>query len=269
MKRIDLIPVKHNIKIGDKCPSILPTISQDCILYDNNEPIGFFLKRMPDKMCALANLANNELLSKRVPKKFNNRMSILKTSHERGITNKEARQYAVSQFSTILGGVPCKPMMRRYHHNLSSVHSIKSAQTFVKAMMMLAIESENLLKEFLPKQYAKQSSIFESVDEKWKFGNLFTSSISNYNIAASYHKDNLNIAGCVNVIITKRKDSTGGNVNVPDYNATFDQVDNSILVYPAWRNIHGVTPITPKAKDGYRNSLVFYPLKAFTNVEKQ
>lgn len=39
--------------------------------------------------------------------------------------------------------------------------------------------------------------------------------------------------------------------------------DNSMLVYPAWRNVHGVTPIVPTREGGYRNSLVFYSLKAF------
>lgn len=44
-------------------------------------------------------------------------------------------------------------------------------------------------------------------------------------------------------------------------------VDYSILVYPAWRNVHGVTPIIPTHEGGYRNSLVFYPLKAFKNLD--
>jgi hypothetical protein len=55
--------------------------------------------------------------------------------------------------------------------------------------------------------------------------------------------------------------------NVPDYGATFDSCDNSILVYPAWRNTHGVTPIIPLKTKGYRNSMVFYALKAFKNYE--
>jgi hypothetical protein len=50
---------------------------------------------------------------------------------------------------------------------------------------------------------------------------------------------------------------------VPDYDATVNSSDNSILVYPAWRNVHGVTPIIPLKEDGYRNTLVFYALKAF------
>jgi hypothetical protein len=46
-----------------------------------------------------------------------------------------------------------------------------------------------------------------------------------------------------------------------------DSSDNSMLVYPAWRNVHGVTPIVPTHEGGYRNSLVFYPLKAFKGLE--
>ena len=48
-----------------------------------------------------------------------------------------------------------------------------------------------------------------------------------------------------------------------DFNHTFEQADNSILVYPAWYNIHGVTKIIQHNENAYRNSLIFYPLKGF------
>jgi len=157
--------------------------------------------------------------------------------------------------------------MRRPYASRSSVHSVKTAQTFIKAMLKLALESEKVIKDILPELYEQQKTLFEEVDDKWKFGNLFTSSISNYNIPAPFHKDNGNIVGALNVIITKRNNSKGGNLHVPDYNATFDQCDNSMLVYPAWKNVHGVTPIIPTFEGGYRNSLIFYPLKAFINLD--
>jgi hypothetical protein len=137
---------------------------------------------------------------------------------------------------------------------------------FIKAMLLLAKEAEDLIQDILPQQYAAQQELFKDVKKEWRFGNLFTSSISNYNINADYHRDAGNIVGAVNVIITKRLNSIGGNLNVPDYNATIDQCDNSILVYPAWRNLHGVTPIIPTHDGGYRNSLIFYPLKAFKGI---
>jgi hypothetical protein len=37
------------------------------------------------------------------------------------------------------------------------------------------------------------------------------------------------------------------------------------LVYPAWRNRHGVTPIVPTHQGGYRNSHVWYALDSFAN----
>ena len=63
--------------------------------------------------------------------------------------------------------------------------------------------------------------------------------------------------------MTKRFDSVGGYLHVPDYNATVECADNSLLVYPAYRNVHGVTPIHAKSVNGYRNSLIFYALKGF------
>lgn len=261
MKRIDLIQVEHNRKIGEACEYIEPNITEDCIFYADGEPIGFYLTKMPEKMCKLADLADAELRSKNVPKTTMDRKKPL------GEVNGKREYLVVSQYSTILGSCPPKPHMKRPYASISSVHQIKTAQTFIKAMLMLAKESEQVIKELLPKQYEQQIKLFEDVLDKWKFGNLFTSSISNYNISAPFHRDTGNIVGAVNVIICKQKNAKGGDLHIPDYNATIGQFDNSILVYPAWRNIHGVTPIIPTHEGGYRNSLVFYPLKAFVGLE--
>jgi hypothetical protein len=258
MKRIDLIQVEHNTKIGETCEYIEPNVTEDCIFYAEGEPIGFFMRQMPEKSCKLADLADKELRSKGVPKSTMNR-GVKELVEAKGME-------WVSQYSVIIGSVPPKPHMRRPYPTISSVHQVKSAQTFIKAMLLLAKESEKLIAEILPKQYELQTKLFEDVPDEWKFGSLFTSSISNYNISAPFHRDAGNIVGAVNVIITKRRNSKGGNLHIPDYNATVDQCENSILVYPAWRNIHGVTPIIPTYEDGYRNSLVFYPLKAFKGL---
>ena len=258
MKRIDVFKVEHDRKIGQKCELIQPNIVEDCIFYDNGVPIGFFMRKMPEKACKLADLANIEFRSNNVPKSKMSR-GTKKLAEAKGLE-------LVTQYSTIIGSTPPKPHMRRPYPSISSVHSKPKAKIFIKAMLKLAIESEKLIKEIIPEQYNKQVKLFERVPEKWRFGNLFTSSISNFNIPAPFHRDTGNIVGAVNVIITKRRNSKGGNLHVPDYNATIDQCDNSILVYPAWKNVHGVTPIVPTHEGGYRNSLVFYPLKAF--IEK-
>jgi hypothetical protein len=261
MKRLYLQKTEHSVKIGDQCPAFEPNVTEDCIFYDDGEPIGFFMRQMPDKMCKLADLADKELRTKNVPKSTMNR-GTKKMVEAKGLE-------WVSQYSVILGSTPPKPHMKRPYASRSSVHQVKSAQNFIKAMLLLAKESEKLIAEIMPDQYQRQKELFNQVPDQWKFGSLFTSSISNYNISAPFHRDTGNIKNTVNVIITKRRNSRGGNLHVPDYGATIDQCDNSILVYPAWRNVHGVTPIEPTFDGGYRNSLVFYPLNAFVSKTAQ
>jgi len=263
MKRIDLNQIEHAVKIGDQCPAFEPNVTEDCIFYADGEPIGFFMRQMPEKMCKLADLADKELRSKNVPKSINSGRILTDGYNEK--TGKGKYIWNTQQMSCIIGSVAPKAHLRRPYKTISSVHQVKTAQTFIKAMLMLAKESEKLIAKMIPDQYQRQKELFKQVPNQWKFGNLFTSSISNYNISADFHLDRANIVGAVNVIITKRRNSKGGNLHVPDYGATIDQCDNSILVYPAWRNVHGVTPIEPTFEGGYRNSLVFYPLNAFVN----
>jgi hypothetical protein len=255
MKHIDLIEVQHNVKIGDKCGDIEPNITEDSIFYADGEPVGFYIKEIKGKLRQLVDVANAELLSDRVPKTEMRRSS--------GMANPANE---VNQYSTIIGSCPPKPHMKRPYPMISGVHNVKTAQTFIKAMLMACKESEELIREITPSIFEKQFEIINTkVPPKFRFGRLFTSSISNFNIPAPFHRDAGNLEGCVNVIIAKKHNAKGGNTTVPDYNATVDSRDNSMLVYPAWRNVHGVTPIIPLTGDGYRNSLVFYPLKAFNN----
>jgi hypothetical protein len=255
MKKIELQLVPHNVKIGDQCGDIEPNITEDTLFMDKGEVVGFYLKNIDGKLRSLIDLADAELLSDRVPKSDMRRSS--------GLRDKSAE---VKQYSTILGSIPPKPHMKRPYPSMSSVHQVKSAQTFVKAMLLACREAEEVIKQISPEMYARQEEIINRcVPPKYRFGRLFTSSISNFNIAAPFHRDAGNLEGCVNVIIAKKRNAKGGNTTIPDYAATVDSSDNSMLVYPAWRNVHGVTPIRPTAPDGYRNSLVFYPLKAFNN----
>lgn len=253
MKTIELKKVQHNVKIGDKPKELPPSLFDDSIFVADNQPVGFYLAKLPDKLAQLVNIADHELNSKRVPKSEMRRSS--------GLHNEEGE---VRQYSCIIGSIPPKPHMRRPYATKSSVHSKASARTFVKAMTLAGREALGLINDVCPEIYKVHKKAVEArVPEEWRFADLFTSSISNYNIAAPIHQDNLNVKGALNVIITKRRNSTGGNLYVPDYATTFNSADNSLLVYPAWRNMHGVTPIVPTHPGGYRNSLVWYALDAF------
>jgi hypothetical protein len=172
MKRVDLIKIEHNVKIGDVCGHINPNITEDTLFYDNDELIGFYIKDISKysiKASKLADLADIELRSKNVPKSTMKRSS--------GFANAENE---VLQYSTILGSVPPKPHMRRPYATISSVHNVKSAQVFIKAMLMLCKESEQIINQIAPNIYKRQKEIISNnIPEKYRFSDLFTSSISN------------------------------------------------------------------------------------------
>jgi hypothetical protein len=269
MKTIKLQKKEHNIKMGKECPYYEPNIKEDCLLEVDGEIIGFYIKditKYNPKLTKLITIANKEFRSDNVPKTLMARATVATKEQyqlmKKGLTDKKR----VAQYSTILGGIAPKAQFKRPYPNQSSVHSVKSAQTFIKAMWGACLESEQIVKELTPHLYKRQQELFEDVKDEWKFGTMYTGSISNFNISAPFHRDTGNIKGTVNIILTKRNNSNGGCLNVPDYNVTFEQADNSMLVYPAWKNMHGVTPIKPIAEGGYRNSLIFYPLKAFKGI---
>jgi hypothetical protein len=265
MNILELKEVQHQVKVGDTCGNIQPNVLEDSLFVIDDKPIGFYIRdiyKYSKKAAQLADIANAEFKSDRVPKQEmsrgpqGNKAAKLKRQLE--------GKNLVTQYSTILGSIPPKPHMRRPYATRSSVHGVKTASTFVKAMLMLAKESEQIVKKIMPEQYEQQKDLIASnIAKEWRFGDLFTSSISNFNIAADFHRDNGNLKGCSNVIIAKRSNSTGGCTTIPDYGATVDSRDNSMLFYPAWRNVHGVTPIVPIHENGYRNTLVFYPLSNF------
>ena len=124
MKILELKQINHSVKIGDICEYIEPNILEDCIFYYEGEPVGFYMTKMPEKMCKLADLANAELRSNNVPKTMMDRKRPLNGGG----------YLVVSQYSTIIGSIPPKPHMKRPYASISSVHQVQTAQTFIKAM---------------------------------------------------------------------------------------------------------------------------------------
>ena len=172
MKRIDLVEVEHNVKVGDICEDKEPNITEDCVFMLNGEPVGFFLTQIEGKLKEFIEIANNELRSDRVPKTVMTRGS------------------GVQQYSCIIGSVPPKNHLKRPYPSISSVHNKKSARTFIKAMLASCREAESVYRDILPEQYANQVKLIEEyVPKQYRLGKCFTSSINNYNIPAPFHRD--------------------------------------------------------------------------------
>lgn len=260
LPEVYLKKVQHKYKIGDQCPAIEPNVHESCILVDEEDGVvGLFLNNLPDDLRNLATIADTELRSDRVPKSRMDRKRLV--GHDK---NGKNIYKIISQWSAILGSVPPNATMRRNWPGRSHIHRTKKADTFVKAMFKTGAKTMDMVKELVPTVVDSHvAAVQKRLPDTWRFTPYFSSTISNCNIAAPIHQDNANIKGTVNFIITKRQNSTGGNLYVPDYDACFNQQNNSLLVYPAWRNMHGVTPIEETHNGGYRNSHVWYALDKF------
>ena len=257
---------EHARKTGARCEYIEPNVKNSAYLYDEDELVGVYFQQVPNKYAKLKqlmNIANNEFLSDRVPKELLERSDVMQIQKKLNITRAQAKKLGTVQQSTIIGSIPKKPHMQRNYHNRSSVHAVRSAETFIKAMLMASNQIEVIMGEYMPEQLKAHSEAVQGVDSNYKFGKLFTSSISNFNISAPFHRDRANIKHTLNAIYTHRHNANGGCLYVPDYDACFDMPKDSLLLYPAWRNVHAVTPIVPTHEGGYRNSLVFYALSGF------
>ena len=226
MKTITLTKQPFTIRKGDACPTIQPNITESCILADpDGTHVGLFLKELPSDLCNLVNIADQQLRSDNVRKSRMDRKTLI--GHNPDGTGKYE---VISQWSTILGSCPPKPHMRRPYPSRSQVHQQASARPFTKAMNAIGLMAFGLVQQYTPAVAQEHTiAVQKRLPTKWRFGGPFSSTISNCNIAAPIHQDNANVKGAINLIITKRRNSTGGNLHVPDYNATFDMNDNSML----------------------------------------
>lgn len=263
--------INHARKTGSTCEFIKPNVFDSCVLKEGDEVVGLYINdvsKHDKKLVQLMQVANAEFCSSRVPKTLMERADVLQGIKD-GLTRAEAQKRGTAQYSTILGSVPPNPIMRRNYRNRSSVHAKQKAKSFIKAMLMATSRLEILMSEHLPQLHQQHLQAVSEIEKQWRFGSLFTSSISNFNIAAPFHKDNANVKQTLNAIYTVRKNSEGGCLYVPDYDACFEMPSHSLLFYPAWRNTHAVTPIIPTHDNGYRNSLVWYALQAFVGGENE
>ena len=257
MIRLDLKLVEHGCKVGAKPFDMEPNVTEDTMFYLDGKPIGFYLSKLPDKIKAYIDIANREFRSKNVPKSIMRRVQKLEDVKATKVSDMYVKQY-----STIIGGTTPKPRFGKDYSTMSRIHRVPTARTFIKAMMLACKESELLIKKLLPEQYDIQKDLVKKFSpKKLRLTDLFTSSISNYNISAPYHQDNLNIKGCGNIIINKKRFASGGNLHVPQYGLVLASDEDTLIYYPAWSSLHGVTPIETTNDKGYRNSFIFYPLR--------
>lgn len=126
-----------------------------------------------------------------------------------------------------------------------------------------AKELETLYSEVLPSAFFKHTEkARKRIPAEWKLGDqaTFTSGNANRNNAVNYHFDTGNIKGVCSAMIVLRRDSSGGELILPEFDVGLYLEDGDVLYFDGQGILHGVTPIELPSKESYRISLVYYTL---------
>jgi hypothetical protein len=86
---------------------------------------------------------------------------------------------------------------------------------------------------------------------------LWTSGVINQSSALPYHRDGSNF-DTWSAMPVVRRGMDGGNLHMPEWDITINCRDGWALWFNGYAHVHGVTPMSSRAKDGYRYSIVFY-----------
>lgn len=112
-----------------------------------------------------------------------------------------------------------------------------------------------------PAVYAHHAAQAAKILPEYSIHALFSSGIVNKDNPLPYHLDGGNIPGCWSLMPVFKKDIQGGHLACPEIDLCFELADHTALMFDGQRLVHGVTPFTKTAPDGYRFSVVYYTMK--------
>lgn len=97
-------------------------------------------------------------------------------------------------------------------------------------------------------------------DWRLSSSSLWTSGVINKESSLPYHRDGNNFPAW-SVMPVIRRGVRGGHLHIPEYGFTVPARDGYTVAFYGKGLVHGVTPMTKTARDGYRISVVYYALQ--------
>lgn len=161
--------------------------------------------------------------------------------------------------SRVFGYMPRRPMGRGDFCAASSLdrdfpEHAKTIGAFVGELAAF-YEANN------PVGYAHHAAQAAKILPEYTIHELFSSGIVNKDNPLPYHLDGGNIPGCWSLMPVFKKDIEGGHLACPEIDLCFELADHTALMFDGQKLVHGVTPFTKTAPDGYRFSVVYYTMK--------
>jgi len=164
--------------------------------------------------------------------------------------------------SRTFGMAPRKVFQRRESCRTTTLANEQPEEHAV--LVAFATKFGEMFKEFAPHLFEQDEAILErsGISNEWKMTDdaLWTSGVINKASTLPYHRDGFNFSTWSAMPVVRR-DMKGGYLNFIEYGLTCACRDGWVLFFPGYKYVHGVTPMTPTAKDAYRYSIVYYALR--------
>lgn len=236
---VELLLTKQEAKdlLGTTVPDIEPNVTEPGVYRDKDtgEPILVYLP-YPGDTSELRNAVLNTGMST--------------TLRGSGMRN-QSRTFGMAARSVVLKRESCRPASLAWDNPAAQI-------TLSNAALSLGAK----LKEILPEVFEHDTEVLEQVLPEWRMAedSLWTSGVINQSSQLPYHRDRANFETWSAMPVVRRG-MKGGHLSFPEYGITVNCRDGYALWFNGNRYVHGVTPMTPTAPDGYRYSIVFYALR--------
>lgn len=224
---------------GKTVPEIEPNITEACVIADaeTNEPVFAYLPLKRDTISQL-------------------RRAVLKVKYGKTVRTGSG----MTNVSRTFGMSPRKPLAQR-----DSCRPYTLAQDEPEAHTVIVTTAYALadqLREVFPEVHDRDERTIVEVADDWRMAKdaLWTSGVINKTSTLPYHRDGFNF-DTWSAMPVLRRNVTGGYLHIPEYDITCAARDGYALYFCGYRVMHGVTPMTQTAKDGYRYSVVYYALR--------
>jgi hypothetical protein len=163
-------------------------------------------------------------------------------------TRNVSRTFGFTNRSAVLQREACTPTSLAWESPEASITLNETAEVL-----------GDYLREQLPEVFLHDQAELSQVLPEWRMTEdaLWTSGVINQSSALPYHRDGSNF-DTWSAMPVVRRGMDGGNLHMPEYGITINCRDGWALWFNGYADVHGVTPMSPRAKDGYRYSIVFY-----------